>query len=36
MNANVFLEANHDSLSMKTWPEEIRKNPQCLDKCKDV
>ncbi|KUI63878.1 Cholesterol oxidase [Cytospora mali] len=32
MNANVFLEANHDSLSMKTWPEEIRENPHCLDK----
>ncbi|PSR78665.1 hypothetical protein BD289DRAFT_376422 [Coniella lustricola] len=31
MNANVFLEANHDSLSMKAWPEEIRENPACLD-----
>lgn len=34
MNANVFLEANHDSLKMKAWPEEIRENPDCLDKCK--
>lgn len=34
MNANVFLEANHDALRMKQWPEEIRKNPECLDKCK--
>ncbi|ROV92947.1 hypothetical protein VSDG_06387 [Cytospora chrysosperma] len=32
MNANVFLEANHDSLRMKAWPREIREKPECLDK----
>ncbi|KAI3396784.1 hypothetical protein diail_11684 [Diaporthe ilicicola] len=31
MNANVFLEANHDALRMRAWPEEIRNNPECLD-----
>ncbi|ROV89585.1 hypothetical protein VMCG_09946 [Cytospora schulzeri] len=31
MNANVFLEANHDSLRMKAWPEEIRNKPERLD-----
>lgn len=33
INANVFLEANHDSLRMKAWPKEIRDNPECLDEC---
>ncbi|KAF3760304.1 FAD/NAD(P)-binding domain-containing protein [Cryphonectria parasitica EP155] len=36
INANVFLEANHDSLSMQAWPEEIRNNPTCLDSSKKV
>lgn len=33
MNANVFLEANHDALRMKAWPEEIRNDPHCLKPC---
>lgn len=33
MNANVFLEANHDALRMKAWPKEIREHPEELDKC---
>ena len=33
MNANVFLEADDDTLAMKMWPQEIRNNPHCLDKC---
>lgn len=33
MNANVFLEADDDTLAMKMWPPEIRNNPHCLDKC---
>lgn len=32
MNANVFLEADDDTLAMKMWPQEIRNNPHCLDK----
>ncbi|CAN8095234.1 unnamed protein product [Discula destructiva] len=32
INANVFLEANHDTLRMNAWPQEIRKKPECLDK----
>ncbi|KAJ2904834.1 putative cholesterol oxidase protein [Zalerion maritima] len=32
MNANVFLEADHDSLAMKMWPKEIRNNPDELRK----
>lgn len=34
INANVFLEANHDALRMKAWPKEIREDPGCLDECK--
>lgn len=34
INANVFLEANHDALRMKAWPEQIRNDPGCLDECK--
>lgn len=34
MNANVFLEANHDALRMKAWPKEIRQDPACLEPCK--
>lgn len=33
MNANVFMEANHDTLEMTAWPEEIRKDPKSLDQC---
>lgn len=33
MNANVFLEANHDTLTMKAWPKEIREKPHSLDQC---
>ncbi|KAI1076036.1 glucose-methanol-choline oxidoreductase [Whalleya microplaca] len=32
MNANVFLEADKDTLQLEAWPEEIRKNPSSLDK----
>jgi hypothetical protein len=34
INANVFLEADKETLAMGQWPEEIRKNPSCLDECK--
>lgn len=34
MNANVFLEADKDTLAMKMWPRELRDNPKELDKCK--
>ncbi|KAG8408450.1 hypothetical protein J3458_019485 [Metarhizium acridum] len=30
INANVFLEADERTLSMDTWPREIRENPGCL------
>ncbi|KID84137.1 cholesterol oxidase precursor [Metarhizium guizhouense ARSEF 977] len=30
INANVFLEADDATLSMDTWPPEIRENPGCL------
>ncbi|TWU74838.1 hypothetical protein ED733_000839 [Metarhizium rileyi] len=30
INANVFLEADERTLSMETWPEQIRQNPACL------
>ena len=33
INANVFLEADKNTLSMPVWPEEIRKDPSGLDKC---
>lgn len=33
INANVFLEADKETLSMPVWPEEIRRNPSSLDKC---
>lgn len=36
MNANVFLEANRDALSMKAWPKEIREHPERLDKCENT
>ncbi|KAM0285125.1 hypothetical protein ACHAQH_001553 [Verticillium albo-atrum] len=32
INANVFLEADKETLSMPVWPEEIRKDPSSLDK----
>ncbi|KAJ7248149.1 hypothetical protein B0H12DRAFT_727764 [Mycena haematopus] len=31
LNANVFLEADKRTLELSTWPEEIRKDPACLD-----
>lgn len=31
LNANVFLEADHKTLEISRWPEEIRKDPSCLD-----
>ena len=34
INANVFLEADHNTLAMKVWPPQIRNDPACLDKCK--
>jgi hypothetical protein len=33
LNANVFLEADHRTLSQDSFPPEIRKNPDCLDNC---
>lgn len=33
INANVFLEADDATLSMDTWPPEIRENPGCLKEC---
>ncbi|KAK4669784.1 uncharacterized protein QC763_206010 [Podospora pseudopauciseta] len=32
INANVFMEADKQTLSMKPWPKEIRENPKGLDK----
>ncbi|KAI0011059.1 glucose-methanol-choline oxidoreductase [Xylariaceae sp. FL0662B] len=32
MNANVYLEADKDTLQLEAWPEEIRKDPSSLDK----
>ncbi|UKZ60939.1 uncharacterized protein TrAtP1_002211 [Trichoderma atroviride] len=34
VNANVFLETEHDILKMRYWPPEIRDNPAGLGKCK--
>ncbi|KAK4230360.1 cholesterol oxidase [Podospora fimiseda] len=31
INANVFMEADKETLSLKAWPREIRENPECLD-----
>ncbi|KAI1444802.1 FAD/NAD(P)-binding domain-containing protein [Annulohypoxylon stygium] len=31
MNANVFLEADKDTLKLEAWPKEIRDNPDCMD-----
>ncbi|KAJ6588514.1 hypothetical protein B0H19DRAFT_1205902 [Mycena capillaripes] len=31
LNANVFLEADKRTLELSTWPDEIRKDPACLD-----
>ncbi|KAI1214631.1 FAD/NAD(P)-binding domain-containing protein [Annulohypoxylon truncatum] len=31
MNANVYLEADKDTLRLEAWPKEIRENPDCLD-----
>ncbi|KAJ7773668.1 hypothetical protein DFH07DRAFT_952716 [Mycena maculata] len=31
LNANVFLEADTRTLQLSNWPEEIRKDPACLD-----
>ncbi|KAI0883213.1 FAD/NAD(P)-binding domain-containing protein [Annulohypoxylon maeteangense] len=31
MNANVYLEADKDTLQLEAWPKEIRDNPDCLD-----
>jgi choline dehydrogenase-like flavoprotein len=33
MNANVFMEADKETLAMKVWPPEIRNNVDGLDKC---
>ena len=33
MNANVFMEADKGTLSLKAWPKEIREDPDGLDKC---
>ncbi|KAK0739263.1 hypothetical protein B0T21DRAFT_346593 [Apiosordaria backusii] len=32
INANVFMEADKETLSMKAWPKEIREDPKGLDK----
>jgi nucleoid-associated protein YejK len=34
INANVFMEADKETLTMKAWPPEIRENVDELDKCK--
>lgn len=36
LNANVFLETDAQTLAMDVWPNEIRENPECLDKCQSV
>ena len=33
LNANVFLQADHRTLSQGVFPPEIRDDPSCLDKC---
>ncbi|OTB06144.1 hypothetical protein M426DRAFT_118907 [Hypoxylon sp. CI-4A] len=35
MNANVYLRADDNTLKLEAWPEEIRDNPDCLDKYYD-
>ncbi|KAH0562025.1 hypothetical protein GP486_003270 [Trichoglossum hirsutum] len=32
LNANVFLRADENALSMNHWPSEIRNDPTCLEK----
>ena len=34
INANVFMEADKQTLAMRAWPPEIRENVDGLDKCK--
>lgn len=34
MNANVYLRANEETLSMPVWPDEIRNDPGSLNQCK--
>jgi hypothetical protein len=34
INANVFMEADKETLAMKAWPPEIRDNVDELDRCK--
>jgi hypothetical protein len=36
INANVFMEADKETLQMKAWPPEIRENPSELDRCKSI
>ena len=33
VNANVFLQADHRTLSQPSFPPEIRNDPSCLDEC---
>ena len=33
LNANVFLEADDETLQIKSWPAEIREKPGCLREC---
>jgi len=33
LNANVFIEADHRTLSQNVFPPEIRENPSDLDEC---
>lgn len=33
INANVFLEADEDTLRLEPWPQEIRDDPKSLDQC---
>ncbi|KAI2615936.1 FAD/NAD(P)-binding domain-containing protein [Hypoxylon sp. NC1633] len=35
MNANVYLEADKDTLGLEAWPKEIREDPSCLDEYYD-
>lgn len=34
INANVFMEADKETLAMKAWPPEIRGNVDEMDRCK--
>lgn len=33
INANVYLEADKDTLALEAWPKEIRENTGALEQC---